>query len=494
MFNLWRLGKKTKIDEEKRITGSLTSANISKILGDSPDILKKNLFVNNDKKFNVVAFAIDGMIDTNIVDGYIFKPLFLDDVVPKVESEKELYKLIKQGLIFHFEQEERDTLGDVIDDILKGLTVLVFDSLNKAISFDAKKLAGRNVDTPANESALLGSHEAFVENIRINTGLVRKQIKSPDLRFKEIIVGSRTRTSVQIVYMNDITDEDILNKIIERIEKTKARDVLSSNIIKNAVKDNKFSIFPQVLYTERVDKFCSNIVDGKVGILIEGLPIAYVVPGLFNMFFQAPEDYAENYLISSTIRCIRYFCAFITLVLPGFYVAVTTFHQEMIPTNLLTSIIKSKEGVPFPTAIEVLGMLLAFEILIEASLRLPKSIGATVSIIGGLVIGEASVNAKLISPAVVVVIAISGIADFVMPSQAMSNAFRACRLLLTFCAAISGLFGLFFGCCIIAYYLCKMEVLGVPYLVPFVGNEGKYILRDTFINVPSNERMKNNNE
>jgi len=494
MFNLWRINKKIKIDEEKQIKESLTSHNIEKILGDSPDILKKKLYINNDKNFNVIAFGIDGMVDTNIIDGYIFRPLVLENVVSKVNDEKELYKLIKEGLIYHFEQEERDTLADVIDDILKGLTVLVFDSLNKAVSFDAKNLVGRNVDTPANESALLGSHEAFVENIRMNTGLVRKEIKSPDLRFKEIIVGTRTRTSIQIVYMKDITDNDILSKVISRIEEIKAKDVLSSNIIKNAVRDNKFSIFPQVLYTERVDKFCSNIVDGKIGILIEGLPIGYIVPGLFNMFFQAPEDYAENYLISTTIRCIRYVCGFITLVLPGFYVAVTTFHQEMIPTNLLTSIIKSKEGVPFPTAIEVLGMLLAFEILIEASLRLPKAIGATVSILGGLVIGEAAVNARLISPAVVVVIAISGISDFVMPSQAMSNAFRACRLLLTFCSAISGLFGLFFGCCIIAYYLCKMEVLGVPYLVPFVGNQGKYILRDTFINVPSNERMKNNDE
>lgn len=494
MFNLWRINKKAKINEKCEIIGSLTSANVKKVLGDSNDVVKKNLYINNDKKFNVIAFGIDGMIDTDIVDGYIFKPLVLSKAVAEVKNEKELYKLIIDGVIYHFDQKEVDTLSDAIDKILQGNTVIVFDSLQKAVSFDAKKLAGRSVSTPANESALLGAQEAFNENIRVNTGLIRKKIKSADLRFKEIIVGTKTNTSIQIVYLKDIADEDILNKVIEKVESIKSKDVISSNILKDAIRDNKYSIFPQVLYTERVDKFCANVVDGKIGILIDGLPIGYIVPGLFNMFFQAPEDYAENYFISSSIRIIRYLCGFLTLLLPGFYIAVTTFHQEMIPTNLLVSIIKSKEGVPFPTALEVFGMLIAFEILIEASLRLPKSIGATVSIIGGLVIGEAAVNAKLISPAVVVVIAIAGIADFVMPSQAMSNVFRICRALLAFCASIAGLFGLFFGCNIIVYYLSKMEVLGVPYLVPFVSNEGKFILRDTIINVSAAEGMKEKDE
>ncbi|MBQ7668597.1 MAG: spore germination protein [Clostridia bacterium] len=489
MFNFWRINKKVEFTKDNEILGSLSSKNVKEVLGDSSDIIVKKVYINNDKDFNITAFGIDGMVDTNIVDNFILKPLASNEKVLRAKNEKELFNLVTDGIIYHFDQKIVEDLSKAVDSILKGLTVLVFDSLKKAVVFDAKKLAGRSITTPPNESALLGSQEAFVENIRVNTSLIRKKVKSVSLRFFDITVGITTKTSIQVVYLTNITDKDILNKVISRIEKIKSEDVISSNILKNAINDNKYSFFPQVLFTERVDKFCSNILDGKVGILVDGLPVGYIVPGVFNMFFQAPEDYDENYFISSFIRFMRYFCATLTLILPGFYVAITTFHHEMIPASLIASIIESKEGVPFPTTLEVLGMLLAFEILLEASLRLPKSIGATISIIGGLVIGDAAVNAKIISPAVVVVIAIAGIADFVMPYQPLSNSFRICRLLLVIASSIAGLFGLSFGIMVIVYYLSQMEVLGVPYLVPFVANEGRKVLHDTIIAVPSNKGM-----
>ena len=247
------------------------------------------------------------------------------------------------------------------------------------------------------------------------------------------------------------------------------------------IRENRFSLFPEVEYTERVDKFCANLVDGKVGVLIDGLPIAYIVPGLFAMLFQAPEDYSQKYIVASFTRIIRYFCAFITVLIPGFYVAITSFHQEMIPTDLAISIIKSKEGVPFTTAIEVFGMLLAFEVLLEASLRLPKAIGATISIIGGLVIGEAAVSAKFISPAVVVIVAIAGIAGFVIPNQSLSNALRMCRFFLLFCGVFGGLVGISMGFTLLIYYLCTLESFGVPYMTPYASNNGSGMIEDTIV-------------
>lgn len=233
-----------------------------------------------------------------------------------------------------------------------------------------------------------------------------------------------------------------------------------------------------------MDKFCANIIDGKIGVLIDGLPIGYIFPGVFAMYFQTPEDYAGNYLLSSVIRFIRYICFGISLILPGFYVAITTFHHEMIPTNLLKSIIESKEGVPFSAFVEILLLLFAFEILLEASLRLPKTIGGTLSIIGGLIVGEAAVNAKFLSPAVVVIIAITGISGFVIPNRSLANSVRICRMLLVVAAGVSGLFGISFALLIILAYLCKLETFGVPYLTPFIGNEGKNVLKDTLIRIP----------
>ena len=202
------------------------------------------------------------------------------------------------------------------------------------------------------------------------------------------------------------------------------------------------------------------------------------------MYFQAPEDYSSNYVLSSTLRFLRYLCFGLSLILPAFYVAITTFHHEMIPTNLLKSIIESKEGVPFSAFIEIILLLSAFEILLEASLRLPKTIGGTISIIGGLIVGEAAVNAKFLSPAVVVIVAITGIAGFVIPNRSLANAARICRMIMVFAAGVSGLFGISFVLLIILAYLCKLETFGVPYLTPFIGNEGKNMLKDTLVRLP----------
>lgn len=245
--------------------------------------------------------------------------------------------------------------------------------------------------------------------------------------------------------------------------------------------DRKFSIFPQIKYTERPDRLCASIMEGRVGVIIDGFPSAYIIPSVFNMFFQSPEDYSVNYFMGSFIRMMRYICAVIMLVLPAFYISITTFHQEMIPTELTISIIKSKEGVPINTFMEVILMLIAFEILMEAGARLPKTIGQTVSIVGGLVVGDAAINAKFVSPAVVVIVAISAISGFVSPSQDLSNSLRLCRLFLVIASSIAGLFGLTVGVILIIYYLASIETFGMPYLIPFSSNGGKDLLKDTII-------------
>ncbi|MNI43035.1 Spore germination protein B1 [compost metagenome] len=293
--------------------------------------------------------------------------------------------------------------------------------------------------------------------------------------------------------MDTLVDKNVLQKVLTKIKEIKTNKLIGGADFEEQVIDNKYSFFPQVIYTEKTDKAVSNIMEGKIIVLIDGLPIIYILPAVVNMFFQAPEDYSVNYGISTILRILRYFSTFLTLILPAFYVCISVFHQEMIPTELAISIINSKEGEPFPTVIEVAFMLLAFEILIEASSRLPKTIGQTISIVGGLIIGEAAVNAKFVSPSVVVIIAITGIAGFVMPNQDFSNALRVCRFILVILSSMSGLYGMSMGLFMIFYYLCTIESFGVPYFVPFTSSDGKNLVKDTIFRFPLID-MRNKNK
>ncbi len=483
MFNLWRINKKVIEPSDPKINGLLTSDNIKKILGDSNDITVKEVFTWNNK-VKIVAIGIDGLVDSEVIDNYVLRPLTVGRPFENIESEKEAYQLAREGFLYHFSQDEVKDLNDAINKILQGVTVVVFDNVKKAIAFDAKNIPQRGIQEPENESVLNGAKDAFVESLRTNTALIRKKLKSQFLRLESFTVGKESQTPVNIVYLNDVADKGILEELRRRIKNIDVNSLISTKTFETGISDNKYSIFPQVQYTERVDKFCSNLTDGKIGILIDGLPVAYIVPGILAMFFQAPEDYSENYILASFVRILRYICFGLSMMLPGFYIAITTFHSEMIPTKLLISIIQSKEGVPFAIAFEIIGLLVAFELLIEASLRLPKSIGATISIIGGLIVGDAAVNAKLISPVVVVVIAITGIAGFVIPNQELSNATRISRLLFVIAGTLGGLFGIAFVIIVIIYYLSNLTSFGVPYLSPLAGNEGKGLLNDSVLRLP----------
>lgn len=483
MFNLWRINKKVIEPSDPKINGLLTSDNIKKILGDSNDITVKEVFTWNNK-VKIVAIGIDGLVDSEVIDNYVLRPLTVGRPFENIESEKEAYQLAREGFLYHFSQDEVKDLNDAINKILQGVTVVVFDNVKKAIAFDAKNIPQRGIQEPENESVLNGAKDAFVESLRTNTALIRKKLKSQFLRLESFTVGKESQTPVNIVYLNDVADMGILEELRRRIKNIDVNSLISTKTFETGISDNKYSIFPQVQYTERVDKFCSNLTDGKIGILIDGLPVAYIVPGILAMFFQVPEDYSENYILASFVRILRYICFGLSMMLPGFYIAITTFHSEMIPTKLLISIIQSKEGVPFAIAFEIIGLLIAFELLIEASLRLPKSIGATISIIGGLIVGDAAVNAKLISPVVVVVIAITGIAGFVIPNQELSNATRISRLLFVIAGTLGGLFGIAFVIIVIIYYLSNLTSFGVPYLSPLAGNEGKGLLNDSVLRLP----------
>lgn len=491
MLNDWRAKKGSAVPNKNVVDDNLTVEHIKEELSNSDDLIVKEITIVGNKKISIVC--IDGLINSILIDENIIKPLIkmIDEAKQNRESDinkismPSIFKKIQEGLVPHIAVKEVTKMSEIVTQVLSGASCLFITGVkDKAIIFDAKGYEKRAISEPTNENIIKGSKESFNETIRDNTGLLRRRIANKALKIKEFEVGNVSKTRVAVAYMEGTADKDILDSVIKQIKKIDVDSIIAPAKFEDNFLSGSKSIFPSMIYTERIDKFVANLIEGEIGILIDGMSIGYTVPAVFNMFFQVPEDYSFNFVMASFIRIIRYIAAFFTIFIPGFYVAIATFHPEMLPTELALSIIKSKEGVPFTSILEIIFMLLAFEMLIEAGARLPKLIGQTISIVGGLIVGEAAVNAKFTSPAVVVVVAIAGITGFLVPNQDLSNSFRIIRILLVAVAGIMGVYGLSLGLILVIYYLAKKESFGVPYLVPFTSNSFKNLTKDTIFRGP----------
>lgn len=471
-----------KVIKKTRKTAVVNLVNILKQrLKDCYDF--KCMQIGKDTDIYLVYF--NGLIDTRIVDQDILKPIARLDV----KNFKQLKQFIDDGKIYNVSICSSSNVDKIINEILSGNTALV--SENSAFIFETKGFKQRSIEEPRGEKTSKGSKDCFIEVLNSNIALVRRRTKSEKLKTKEFSVGEITKTNISIVYMEDQVDFNILNKIIQNISKMNIPALSSLSEFEENIVDNRNSVFPQFISTERPDKFCSNIFEGKIGIIIDGFSNTYIVPGVFAMFMQSPEEYTNNYVISSMVRLLRYISLLISLLLPAIYVAITTFHQEMIPTKLTQAIINSKQDVPFPAFLEIIVMLIAFEILLEAGTIMPDNVGQTISIVGGLIIGEAAVNAKFVSPSVVVVIATAGICEFLIPNHDIANVVRINRIILVLFATIAGLFGVSLAIIGITFYMCNLESFGVAYLKPFVDNENKNKLVDTIFRGPIIKRKNN---
>lgn len=477
MFKKKKFNYNEKIDENCL---ELTSKNIKLLLLENEDIVFRELFINDITLY--VAY-IDGLIDSSAASDYLIKPLKQENCFKVAKSEKDIIKLIDDGNVYFVNQSKQININDVISDILNGSTAIIFDGEKTAFTFNIYGFEKRSITEPSGETSIKGSRDSFVETLRTNTSTVRRKIKSHNLKIEKVTIGQRTKTKVDIFYMNGITDkkmvEDLKNKLLSINEDV----VLSTGFIEEYIIDNKYITFPQIIYTQRPDKFCADIVEGRVGIIVDGLPDAFIIPATLLQCLQAVDDYSQDFIVSSILRILRFILMFVTIFLPGYFIAITTFHQGLIPSELAIFIKSSKEGVPFPTFLETSIMLIAFEILTEAGLRLPKAIGQTVSIVGAVIIGQAAVNARLVSPTVVVVIAITAISGYAMPNQDFSNATRLWRIIVVVLSSILGLFGTFLGAFFLLMLLCNMEAFSVPYLAPFVSTENQN-LQDSIIRLP----------
>ncbi len=454
----------------------VTAAAVEAVFRGCYDFEARTLHLGGDTENPVTLCFIDGLVSGSDVAEQVIKPLTDPERFAGVRDAAAVSRMLG-GSVYVYTAKHREKLGDAAGDLLNGFCALIFDAERAAVTFEVKSQQRRGVEAPKEEKVVKGAKDAFVETMKINSTLVRRKLRNPHLKIKEFTLGTRAETSVTLVYIDGFTNPELVAEASRRVERIHTEGALTSAVIEENIVDNYRSPFPQVISTERSDKFCMNILEGRVGLLVDGLPLGFLVPGTFSQFMKVPEDHSGHFIVASALTLLRYISVALTLLAPAFYVAVAMYHQEMIPTRLLQSMIEAHASVPFSTAMEVILMLLAFELLQEAGIRLPSPIGETVSIIGALIVGQSAVEASVVSPVVVVVIALAGIAGYTMPNLDMGSALRLCRFLLVLAAIALGMFGVAMGCALLVYHLSSLESYGVPYMSPFAGSEGRHLTR-----------------
>ena len=414
----------------------------------------------------VYAYMIDGLIAGVTASDMVFKPL--SQMEP--DTMDGLYRKALSGTIYNNVADDCPDEETVVSKLVNGFCVVLFPGAG-AVAFEVKTPEKRGIAPPTVENTVKGPKDAFTETVRTNTSLLRRHLRTPDLAFYQTTVGTKTLTNVSVVWIQGLTDPETVERMKRRLSELKTEGFLSPSEVERQVTGKRKTPFPLMQYTERTDKFARGLLSGRVGLLVDGLPLGYLLPVDLGYLMTSPEDLGMDYVSAYFIRVLRYGAMLLGLLLPGVYIALAMFHQQMIPLPLLRAIIASKENVPFSTAAEVLGLLLCFELLQEAGLHLPQSVGQSVSIIGGIVVGTAAVEASLVSPAALIAVSLAGICGFALPNRDFAEALRLFRLLFTVLGLLSGLFGVTAGLIGLVIHLSRLTSLGEPYLAPF--SDGK---------------------
>jgi len=440
-------------------TGKLSDENISCIFRDAADFMRRELRCGDHTLY---AYAIDGLIASAYASDYIFKPITQHLEAPTMAQ---LYESALSGMIYNNVAKPCEDLDTVALMLVNGFCVVLFPEVG-AIAFEVRTPDKRNTAPPEVENTVKGAKDAFVETIRSNTSYVRRHLRSPDLRLFEMQVGKRTLTNVSVVWLEGITDPALVEKMKQRLQSIDIEGFLTSSSVEEYVTGSRATAFPLLQYTERSDRFSQGILSGRVGLLIDGLPLGYLAPVDLMYLMESPEDLGRDYVGASAVRVLRYLALLASLFVPGIYIALAAFHQDMVPLPMLLSMIESKQAVPFTTTSEVLGLLIAFELLQESGIHLPQAIGQSVSVVGGIVVGSAAVEAGIISPMALIAVSVAGICGFVLPNRDLANAVRIWRFGIAVLSCIGGLYGTLAGALILLIHLSSLKSLGISYLAP----------------------------
>ncbi|WP_082311191.1 spore germination protein [Paenibacillus sp. FJAT-27812] len=444
---------------------------IKSILGSNEDLTIRNFHVFGQHPAAIIYYS--NMINQNTVNSDIVKPLMYipPHLIGRSIEITELKDVLLNDALYHSESKLEGALTTLIESILKGETVIIVEGLEEALLIGTRNIDKRAIDQPATEQVIRGPREGFIEPLGTNISLIRYRLQSPDLRIQTMEIGRRTKSKVAICYMDGITNPELVKEVNTRLSKIDIDGVLDSGYLEQFIEDNHYSPFPQVQYTERPDKVVANLLEGRVSILVDGSPLALVVPTVFSQFYQTVEDYTERFVLMSSIRFARLIALMFSLIFPSIYVSIISFNPELIPTEFAVAVAGGRAGVPFPAVIEVMIIEISMEVLREATIRLPQQVGGALSIVGVLVIGQAAVAAGFSSPITIVIIALTTIGSFATPAYNAALALRLLRFPLIIMAGTFGLYGVMIGLILIANHLLSMKSFGVPYLSPLIPAE-----------------------
>ncbi|MGE7693783.1 spore germination protein [Lysinibacillus sp. NPDC094177] len=456
-------------------------------LGKSSDIIIREIRIGKDETIKAGIIYTDGLTDTASLQNFILETLMLDiegtELQKKLSPEQNLISVLKDFAMTVGEIKELTNFEELLTGLLSGDTIILIDGYVQGLIISNRHWVERGVTEAAAQVIVRGPREGFSENLRVNTALVRRRLKDPNLWMESKVIGKRTKTNVAMMYIKGIANDKIVKEVRLRLDKIDIDSILESGNIEELIKDEPYSPFPTILNTERSDVVAAELLEGKIAIFVDGTPFVLIVPAIFIQFFQSSEDYYQSADIASLIRLLRFFAFAISMLAPAIFIAVTTFNHVMLPPGLLISLAAQREGAPFPAFVEAIIMEVTFEILREAGLRMPRSIGSAMSIVGAFVIGTAAVEAGIISAAMVIVVSITAISSFVSPTYNLAISGRILRFGFMAIAASFGLLGITIGLIALLLHLCSLRSFGVPYmssLGPFNLSDQK----DAFIRLP----------
>lgn len=460
----------------------------------SSDVKIREFTLNaRNKQYNAFLVYIDGMIDQDIMNNYILKPLMLKNsansfdgnqnrVLAEVKTNNITVRKIKKFDIIEYISncllpqnavEKLSKFDDIIDGINSGNCALFIDTLDIAFDIEVKGFKQRGLDTPNNETVIRGAQVGFTENLRTNTSLLRRYINNENLVVESINVGKLSKTSCAICYLKNVANSDLVAEVRYRVSNLAIDYLISSGQLEQLIQDDDNSSLPQLISTERPDKTANLLFDGRVAIIVNGSPYVLVVPAIFSDFLSSPEDYNLKHQYANFLRILRVVAITFALLLPGIYMAIANFHQEIIPTELLYTIISARETVPFPILFEILIMELSFELIREASIRVPSPVSQTIGIVGALILGQAAVDASIVSPILIIIVSFTGICSFSIPDFSLSFHFRIMRFVYILLGSLAGFVGIAAGICVHLSILSNLKSFGVNYLGKSIFNTNK---------------------
>ena len=463
----------------------MTDHQIRALFEDAGDFVRRELQCG---PFVIYAYAIDGLISSADAAENIFRPIATNLSGVTLED---LYRNALLGSVYNTVATPCQDVDSVANMLVNGFCVVLFPGAG-AVAYEVRTGVSRTPSAPEVENTVKGPKDAFVETMRINTSLVRRHLRAPELGLWQTVVGKRSLTNVTVAWIRGITNDTLVERMKKRLGEIDIDGLLTPSAVEEYVTGSRFTTFPLLQYTERADRFCQGLLEGRVGLLVDGLPLGYLAPVDLGYLMESMEDRSRDFISASFVRILRYTALLASLLLPALYIALLKFHPGIIPEALRNTILNTKQPVPFSTAGEVLGLLIAYELLQESGVHLPQAIGQSVSTIGGIVVGTAAVEAGLISPVVLIVVSIAGVCGFALPNRDLANAVRIWRFGLGVVASLFGLWGLGVGLLLMTVHLITLKSLGVPYIRIGKGVIRHRLTRNRYRNLELNPKDKKN--